>query len=515
MLSRAGSSAACVLLAAAVAALLAPGPAFGGSYRVAQCHQLINPVQGDAFAETSGPEYTVSAACGSGGGLSVSHPSGGTAGGAYGRWVWRAPDGTVFTSIEASAMLVGGPGEGATLAAVPDNGPTIAFGAPGAAWEPVDVLEGEFNAFRAGLACAGPALCPGGAGVTAAVRDVVLRTADRSPPLASITGGEMVGQLAIRGRSSVEFEVSDRGSGVHSLEVKVNGEAVDADTLQCEVSGDFAESLRPCPGAATRTQTLATADQPFVTGVNEVSVCGADLALDGVANSECASDTIFVDDVCPVSPVGTGSVLSAQFAGGRNKARVRSDQRVRLKGRLRTDSGTGIAGATICALVHTRLEGAPYELARTAVTDQQGGFRIKLPAGPSRHVYLHRAFGDQVLARHGLSTAASVRPSFEIRPSKRSGPVSAGSRLHFRGRLPGPECENRDVKIQAKIGKRRWQVFRSPTTDRSCRYRTRYKLGSTGRPTRYLFRARVRKQAGYPYAAGVSTVRARRAVPGR
>lgn len=516
MLIRAGSGVVGAILVAAAGMLLSPGSALGGSYVVAQCHQQDNPVQGEAFAERSGAEYGVAADCADGGGgLAITHSAGSTPAGAYGRWVWRAPEGTVFTALEASAMLVGGPGEQAVLAGVTSGGQATAFGASGAAWEPADEITGEFRAFRVGLSCGGPALCPGGTDVTAAARDVLLRTSDRSPPVATITGGEILGQIAVRGPSSVEFAISDQGSGVHSLEVLVNEEAVDADTLPCEVSGDRALSLEPCPGTVTRTQVLATAAEPFETGVNQLSICGSDLALDGIPNSECASDRVFVDDVCPESPVGSGSVLSAQFAGGKNKIRVRSDRSVRLKGRLRTDAGDGVAGATVCALVHARHDGAPYELARTAVTGRDGGFRLRLPPGPSRQVYLHRVFGNEVLARHGLSTAASVRPSFEVKPGKRAGPVSGGDRLHFHGTLPGPACANRDVKIQAKVGKRRWQVFRSPTTDRSCRYRTRYKLGSTSSPTRYLFRARVRKQPGYPYGAGVSTVRARRAVPGR
>jgi hypothetical protein len=510
--SRAAPGATCALLVAVAAALVAPGPALGGSYRVAQCYEGVNPVQGEAFAERSDDAYAVTADCAGGGGLAITHPAGGTSDGAYGRWVWRAPDGAVFTAIAADAMLVDGSGDRAALTAVPGEGSPSTFGSHGGTFAPAGI-DGEFDAFRVGLSCQGS--CPGAAGVTAAVRDVVLRTADRSTPDAAITGGEILGQIAVRGATSVGFRVADRGSGVHSLEVQVNGEAVDGDTLTCEVTGDFATSLQPCPGTATRTQPLATSVEPFETGINEIAVCGTDLALDGVPNTDCAGERVFVDDVCPGSSVGAGSVLSAQFAGGRNKIRVRSDRSVRLKGRLRTEAGDGVAGATICALAHARHDGAPYELARTAVTGEDGGFRLRLPPGPSRQVFVHRVFGGEVLARHGLSTAASVRPSFEVKPGNGAGRLAAGDRLHFKGKLPGPDCANRDVKIQAKIGKRRWQVFRSPTTDRSCRYKTRYKLGPTSSPTRYLFRAKVRKQAGYPYGAGVSTVRSRRAGPSR
>jgi hypothetical protein len=64
------------------------------------------------------------------------------------------------------------------------------------------------------------------------------------------------------------------------------------------------------------------------------------------------------------------------------------------------------------------------------------------------------------------------------------------------------------VKVQARIGKRRWQVFRTDRADRECRFTARYKLRSTRRARHYRFRARVPGQAGYPYEPGHSrTVR--------
>ena len=153
MLTRAASKAACALIVVGGAMLLSAGPAAGGSYVVAQCHQSINPVQGEAFVVRSGSEYDFTAACAAGDGLAISHPAGSVSSGALGRWVWSAPEGTVFTEIDAAAMLVGGGGDQAALAGVTGDGQAIEFGAQGAAWEPADELTGEFETFRAGLTC--------------------------------------------------------------------------------------------------------------------------------------------------------------------------------------------------------------------------------------------------------------------------------------------------------------------------------------------------------------------------
>jgi hypothetical protein len=70
--------------------------------------------------------------------------------------------------------------------------------------------------------------------------------------------------------------------------------------------------------------------------------------------------------------------------------------------------------------------------------------------------------------------------------------------------LPGPACADRLVKLQARIGKRRWQVFRTDRTDPDCTFAARYKLRTTRHAERYRFRALVPHQAGYPFEAGSS-----------
>jgi hypothetical protein len=82
--------------------------------------------------------------------------------------------------------------------------------------------------------------------------------------------------------------------------------------------------------------------------------------------------------------------------------------------------------------------------------------------------------------------------------------VREHDRLHFRGRLPGPTCADRVLKVQAKIGKKRWQAFRTDRTDASCRFAARYKLRATQHARRYRFRALVPQAEGYPYARGTS-----------
>ena len=82
-----------------------------------------------------------------------------------------------------------------------------------------------------------------------------------------------------------------------------------------------------------------------------------------------------------------------------------------------------------------------------------------------------------MIARHGL-VAALERPARRSRVQPNHG-VRNHDRLHFSGALPGPACFDRVVKVQARLGKRRWQVFRTDRADEGCRFTARYKLRAT------------------------------------
>ena len=116
--------------------------------------------------------------------------------------------------------------------------------------------------------------------------------------------------------------------------------------------------------------------------------------------------------------------------------------------------------------------------------------------------------GDVVLARHDVDRLASrARPTLRIVPVRG---IENGDRLGFAGRIPGPECRRRVVKLQAKVGPHRWQVFRTDRTGTGCRFSAHYELRATTQTTRYRFRALVPEQGDYPYERGHSAVVTRR-----
>jgi hypothetical protein len=494
-------------LAAILVALVVPPAATGGTYTVTQC-SASSPTAGAASWERSTDHYRQRTGCGSGDGLQIYHDAPGTASGQYGAWVWRAPAGTVFTRVQANASLTRHAGHRGELVAVRGDGSEVQFGAEHGDFR-VHAVAGEFAGFRTWLRCAAPNCgIAAGDSAHAYVKGVFLRTEDRATPDLAGVAGSLVADGVARGTEALALLARDRGGGVRELSVTVNRGEVASDLLNCELAGRFAASPVPCPPTAGTSFALDTAASRFATGPNTLRACAEDLALDGVANRACESQRIWVDNACPESEVGGGAELTARLGRGRGGAIVRSDRSGRVVGRLVDAGGAPVARAEVCVLTRVKLGGAPTVVAATGKTGAAGRYALELPPGPSRRVFVHYVSGDSVIARHELGRLASrARPTLRIAP--RHG-IENGDRLRFAGKIPGPGCRRRVVKVQARVGPHRWQVFRTDRSGAGCRFAASYSLHATTKTTRYRFRALVPEQGDYPFERGHSTVVARR-----
>lgn len=491
---------AIALLVAAATVLTLARPAEAGNYVVTQCSS-VTP-NSEASWERSSDHYRARALCGTDSGLQAFHDADGTGLWHFGAWVWRAPAGTVFTDVQANASLTYQAGHHGELVVTRPTGELVGFGAEHSDFR-VHSIQGEFTQFHSWLRCVAPGAgqpCGRAAGdaAHAYVRGVYLRTEDRAAPRMALAGGSLLDPGVIRGIRGLSFAGADVGGGIRKVYVEGNGALLATDVRNCAVVDGFATALSPCPATTTESVAVPTASSAFVTGPdNLVSACVEDLALDGYPNRACEQRRVWIDNACPASPVGGGTGVSAGFGRGEDSALVASDERAVVRGRV---PGAG-AGATVCALTRVLLAGEPIVVGATATTAADGSFAIELPAGPSREVYVHFVVGDRVLAHHGLVVRASAHPTLDVTPDHG---VRNHDRLHFSGALPGPGCFDRVVKVQARLGKRRWQVFRTDRADADCEFTARYKLRSTARAKRYRFRALVPQAAGYPFERGFS-----------
>ena len=149
-----------------------------------------------------------------------------------------------------------------------------------------------------------------------------------------------------------------------------------------------------------------------------------------------------------------------------------------------------------------RRSGAPLVDVATVTTDGGGRFSAPVARGPSRTIGLRYDGGGDVL-RGSRGVAVRVPAASTIRASRTV--LRGPGRVGFRGRLRtgGQPIPDRGlvVVLQGRADGR-WQTFADTRTDRRGRWRASYRFRGIG--GRYPVRARIRRQAGYPYELGYS-----------
>ncbi len=178
-----------------------------------------------------------------------------------------------------------------------------------------------------------------------------------------------------------------------------------------------------------------------------------------------------------------------------------------LGGRLLNADGAGLAGRAL-RVVSRPSHGA---LARPRVdeirTGSHGGFRLSLPAGPSRRITVSFAGDEALEASRRPAIALRVRSAVELGvvPSA----VRTGGVVHFSGRVrargaPMPR-RGKLVAIQYyETAARRWRPVLFVRSDRDGRFHARYRFRYLTGAARIRFRAVALAEERWPYATGAS-----------
>jgi hypothetical protein len=156
----------------------------------------------------------------------------------------------------------------------------------------------------------------------------------------------------------------------------------------------------------------------------------------------------------------------------------------------------------VCIYETIELPDASRELLSSVTTQANGRFATKLDAGPSRKLDLVYRYNDKVLGDQ-VQLESRVIPTLEIGDRN----LENGDAARFSGHVPGPNSEGRTVALQARVG-RKWRSFKVLRTDPDGRFRGKYRFTQTTGRVRYVFRALVKRQSGYPYEPGGSRKRA-------
>ncbi len=121
--------------------------------------------------------------------------------------------------------------------------------------------------------------------------------------------------------------------------------------------------------------------------------------------------------------------------------------------------------------------------------------------------FRYRSYLGDVKPAAEVALTLRVRAAVTLRVT----PKVASSRgaLRISGRLLGAPLPVRGkvVELQARgKGGGRWITFRTVRSDKKGQFSTRYRFRNTVGPVTYVFRARAREEAAYPFLTGASRI---------
>lgn len=353
---------------------------------------------------------------------------------------------------------------------------------------------------------------------------LAVRLADGQDPTVSSVAGPLVSDAVVR-RRELALNASDRGLGLFSVQLQVDGRLVeeqpyDRNAAGCsDLDASSAEidlgSGHACPTAST-SRTLSFAHLPL-DGEHAVRVVVQDasgnqtVALDRTAHFELPADELRCPSSgCvslrppPLVPNGRNASLQARLSlSGRKTVHVSYGRRATIAGRLRDPSGAPISAALLDVVSQTRRPGAAWRPAGQARTDAHGNFRIVLARGASRIVRVsYRArLAD---AEPAQSVDVHLEVAAGVRLAVRPGSVRPGGAVGVSGRLLGAGiARGTFVELQALDG-REWRTFKTLAAGSRGRFAYRYRFRHTSGAARFLWRIHVRAQAGLPFGAASS-----------
>jgi hypothetical protein len=497
-------------------------PAQAASYNVVQCHQSFsrgfpnapafsaNYLEGGPSVGRTHPSNKCADGQGANhGGLGIYEAGGPAQTKTWAQWAWNAPPTTYFSEVLWQEHTNNGGGWAPYFLWYPD--PSGAPTSVGALLSAPDWSNGRFvrdnpmRSFQVFLECFGGCTDQSAHNY---VRRIWFEIQDSTKPTIELGGQVLAGGLRA-GSEPLKVSARDPGAGLRYITVSVNGANVPGNgrdlTAQCVLStspaGATALRFSPCPNPATYTTTMHTESGPWQQGANLLEVCAHDYA----GNERCISRTVQVDNSCQ----GSGGIRAERLDAGivkrgdvRARAFLSSRRRPVVRGQLSDARGDPVNDATICVYQRVKLPDASWQLVATPRTQPNGRFATYIDRGASRALRFVYRYNNR-FERDAAKLHSIVRPAFKISPKV----VRNGNSVRFTGRLPGPNRDRRVVVIQAR-GTKKWITFKAPRTNRAGFFRARYRFSRTSGTARYVFRALVKRQRGYPYVRGRSFRRA-------
>ncbi|MDA0161438.1 hypothetical protein OM076_14265 [Solirubrobacter ginsenosidimutans] len=344
---------------------------------------------------------------------------------------------------------------------------------------------------------------------------------DPTAPTVTVEASGLLAGGAASGSDPVTVTASDN-SGIQRVElidvsdpaapVTVGGEDYTVDRTDASKVCDFSQPA-PCPNLSRETvrATSLPAGQRLLlvrvtdTGGNIVdrgpyAVFAVTPSDRGALNGANATDT------------GSLSVIWTKGLKA-NRRTLSYGEKAGIRGRLTNSAGQPIAGARVILLSRDLRQGAAQVERGAFTTDGDGRFNTTVAASASRllqFAWLSHA-NDIRFAANGYLTL-QARASATLSVSTRRPRV--GRTITISGRLKGVSRGGAPVIVQGRAaGSKHYETFADTTASTSGRFKVRYRFRSSGsKGHSFVFRARIRPAAKFPYETGYSqtvTVRVR------
>jgi len=333
-------------------------------------------------------------------------------------------------------------------------------------------------------------------------------------PSASNVSGELASAPSVQGPSDIVFSATDPGSGVYQAVFSVDGQVVQSTLVnenggRCKNVGQTTDGLpaflylQPCLKSVTAD--VGFDSTKVSNGVHHLIVSVSDAAgntatvLDrsivvqnelGTCNAECDGHAI-------LHSAGSDARLLR-----RTIARRYANSGFTLAGELVDHAGSPMNGAVIELRQRASYPGARNVLVATTTTGSKGGWKLRVPKGPSRLLTVgYRSRSNNPNFATQLQYRETVAAGVRLSAPRRARP---GRAFAFRGGLAGGYIPPGGALVSLEIffgGE--WREIALLRTNRRGAFAYRYTFAAIG-PATYRFRAQLPHTIGYPFASGAS-----------
>jgi hypothetical protein len=369
----------------------------------------------------------------------------------------------------------------------------------------------EASKVSVGVNCADAESCPAGSftQLSARLMDARVDLDDSIAPVIVSVGGSLPGSSSAAGPQTIDVTATDVGGGVRTINLEIDG-AFNQTGVAGGSCGEPYTLRAPCPSGLSRTLHVNTAT--LTNGTHTATLTASDAAGNVSRPStftfEVTSGGLSGGGGAGGGGNGTGGTPPSNGSPAVEQPNVKTEKSVissstgkavLVEGTLTTAAGAPVAGAVLDV---TSLDLGVYNAAAksigTITTTVAGRFSIRVkPNGAQRISVL---FKPNPASIGTAVTSTIVREELTLTVKRSKARVKPGGMLALSGSIDGAgaAADGTPVEIDAKIGKS-WRAVGVVEANSHGNYRWHYRFTRVKQPTRFTFRAIVRKNKSWPW----------------